>query len=138
MSDSSDWTDRRTSWYIDMSHTMYGVSENWLEYWTRTLSYHLIISIYPQLWIQTKINFVMYTSLDNIHCFHFKTLQWPVRKQFGHHPQVTAPQCHNCFIRLTYFLKSIKAWKSHYSTNEYFKSEYHKVYFQRNMTDFTN
>ena len=83
-SDSSDWTDRHTSWYIKMPHTMYGVSENWLEYWTRTLSYHLIISIYPQLWIQTKINFVMYTSLDNIHCFHFtnftvasKETMWP-------------------------------------------------------------
>ena len=29
----------------------------------------------------------------------------------GHHPQVTAPQCHNCFTMLTYFLKSIRAWK---------------------------
>ena len=40
--------------------------------------------------------------------FILKTLQWPVRKQLDHHPQVTAPQCHNCFIRLTYFFKVSK------------------------------
>ena len=89
-----------------MPHTMYKVSENWLEYWTRKLFYHIIISIYPQLWIQTKINFVMYTSLDNIHCFHFTN--FTVASKETTWPQVTAPQYHNCFIRLTYFFKVSK------------------------------
>ena len=96
--------------FLDL-YWLYGVSENWLGYWTRTLSYRLIISIYPQLCIQTKLNFVMYTSLDNIHYFHFKTFTVVSKETTWHHPQVTAPQCHNCFTRLTYFLKSIRAWK---------------------------